>query len=215
MPGDPLLVGVAEEPEVRVEQAAQPLGIAQRQAAAGGPDVVRAEPPPGVGELALEREIASAERASHLLELGRTLAEAHPAAQALEAVREAAHAQAGSLEVERAAHERRRARARDRQREPRVALPAEAPGERRQHAQVGAPARFDRERALAERVDRAAHPQVGALARQAERAEVEPPARELQGHALASPHREVGRQQLELRQHGLRRRAPRAARAAP
>ena len=52
--------------------------------------------------------------------------------------------------------------------------------ERRQHAQVGAPARFDRERAVAERVERAAHPQVGALARQAERAEVEPPVRELQ-----------------------------------
>ena len=110
---------------------------------------------------------------------------------------EAAQAQAGALEVERAAHHRRRAGAGDRDGELRVAGSTKTSRERRQHPQVGATAGRDRERPVAEQVRRAVDDEVGPFAAEVQPAELEAARREPQLHRLARAHREVGHQQLE------------------
>ena len=83
--------------------AGEPANDAGRPAG-DRPDVVGREPAARVGRLALEGQAAAGHGAAHPLELGRGLGEAHATLQPLDAVREAAHAEAGSLEVERPEH---------------------------------------------------------------------------------------------------------------
>ena len=201
---DPLLLGVAEEAQLRVDQAAQALGITQRERAADRADVVGGELARRVGQLALERQRAAGERPAHPLELGRALAEAHAAAQPLDAVREAAQAQAGTLQVERAAHHRRRAAARDRDDELGVAGSAKAARQRREHAQVGVTTGRERERPVAQEVRGAVDGQVGPLAAEVNPAELEAARGEPQLHRLARAHGKVGHQQLDPGERRLR-----------
>jgi hypothetical protein len=125
----PVLAGVAEQAQLGVDQAAGALGVAQRQAAPDGPDVVGAQLAVRVGGLALDRQPAAGERAADALQLGRALREAHAPLQPLDAVREAAHAQAGPVELQGAGQARGRRRAGDVDCEPGVAAAPQPPGE--------------------------------------------------------------------------------------
>ena len=159
--------------------------------------------PVRVRRLALDREAAAGERAADALERRRLLVEAHAPAEALDAVGEAAHAQARALELERAGDTRRRARAAHVDGEPGRPAAAQAPRHERRRAQVGLPPRRDRERAVADEVGAPGHDEVGALAGEVEAPDVQPPVRVGEAHRLARTARELGQEDLQLRQRRL------------
>ena len=202
--GDPLLPRVAEEPQLGVEEAAQPLGIAQGEAAAHGADVVGGEPPARVRGLPFDREPAPGQRPGHSLELGRPLGEAQAAPHPLDAVREAADAQPGPLEVESAQDAGRGAGPGDVHREPRGAHAPQPPRHEGQGTQVRLPASGQGERPLAQHVDPAGHREVRPLPGQVEVAELEPAAGEREPHGLPGPEGKLGQEDLEVGDDGLR-----------
>ena len=94
----PLPIFVAEEAEVGVEEAPDPLGIAQGDPLPHRAQVERRDLALRVGGPALELDRAAGERAREPLHLERGFVEAQGALRALEPVGEPAHAKAGAFE---------------------------------------------------------------------------------------------------------------------
>ena len=203
--GDPLFLGVAEQVQIDVDLAPQPLGVAQAEAAAGGPEVEGGQPAPRVGGLALDLHAASAHRARDPHELRGLLVEAHAPAHLLDPVGEAAHADPGPVEVQGAVQARGGARPRHREGEPGRPPAAEARADHRERAQVGGPPRVHREVRFPEQVHVPLDREIGSLGGDVQRGHPELPVLEGGAQGLAVAQRVLRDQHLEVGEGGFRR----------